>query len=131
VHRVCRGPQPFSDSASSLDDPDLNVRQFYSLTRVAGPRRTGAQRRIAENVPVMPANVGVSSMSDYNGQLGTGVFPQEFEGARVFAGPRDDGFYVDLGATFDLLQPDAVNGLGSPISRRLQRHTIAIDRSPP
>ncbi len=26
---------------TSLDDPDLNVRQFYSITRVEGPRRLG------------------------------------------------------------------------------------------
>ena len=72
-----RNPNTFlynTGPISSLDDPDLNVRQFYTVTRVAGPRRTGAQRVIAANVPALPANVGVSSIRDYNGQLGTGVF---------------------------------------------------------
>ena len=114
-----RNPDTFlynTGPVSSLDDPDLNIRQFYSVTRVTGPRRTGAQRLIAANVPAMPANVGVSSMRDYNGQLGSGVFPQEFEGFRVFAGPRDEGFYIDIGATFDLLQYRTLaRGLGSPI----------------
>ena len=128
-----RNPNTFlynTGPISSLDDPDLNVRQFYSVTRVAGPRRTGAQRLIAANVPVLPANVGVSSIRDYNGQLGTGVFAQEFEGARVFAGPRDEGFYVDLGATFDLLQlRTLVNGLGAPVDSLAgyNVHTIAIE----
>jgi hypothetical protein len=128
-----RNPNTFlynTGPISSLDDPDLNVRQFYSVTRVAGPRRTGAQRLIAANVPVLPANVGVSSIRDYNGQLGTGVFAQEFEGARVFAGPRDEGFYVDLGATFDLLQlRTLVNGLGAPIDSLAgyNVHTIALE----
>ena len=30
---------------TSLDDPDLNVRQFYSITRVDGPRRLGRGTR--------------------------------------------------------------------------------------
>ena len=128
-----RNPNTFlynTGPISSLDDPDLNVRQFYSVTRVTGPRRTGAQRLIANNVPVLPANVGVSSIRDYNGQIGRGVFVQEFEGARVFAGPRDEGFYVDLGATFDLLQlRSLVNGLGAPIDSLagFNVHSIAIE----
>ena len=32
---------------TTIDDPDLNVRQFYSLTRVDGPRRTGTARAAA------------------------------------------------------------------------------------
>ena len=128
-----RNPNTFlynTGPVTSLDDPDLNVRQFYSVTRVTGPRRTGAARLIAADVPVMPANVGVSSMRDYNGQLGSGVFPQEFDGIRLFAGPRDEGFYVDLGATFDLLQlRSLVNGLGAPIDSLAgyNVHSIAIE----
>ena len=127
-----RNPNTFlynTGPVSSLDDPDLNVRQFYAVTRVAGPRRTGSQRLIADNVPVMPANVGVSSFPDYV-QLGGGVFPQEFEGHRLFAGPRDEGFYVDLGATFDLLQlRTLVTGLGTPIDSLAGYNvsTIAIE----
>lgn len=113
-----RNPNTFlynTGQVTSLDDPDLNIRQFYSVTRVAGPRRTGTARLIADNVPAMPAHVGVSSMPDY-GRLGDGVFPQEFDGHRLFAGPRDEGFYIDIGATFDLLQyRSLVSGLGAPI----------------
>jgi hypothetical protein len=127
-----RNPNTFlynTGSISSLDDPDLNVRQFYSVTRVVGPRRTGAQRLIAENVPVMPANVGVSSISDYSA-LGRGVFIQEFDAVRLFAGPRDDGFFVDLGATFDLLQlRTLVDNLGAPVDSLAGYNvsTIAIE----
>ena len=52
--------------------------------------RAAAHRRptlLAANLHVLPANVGVSSIRDYNGQLGTGVYRSESEGARVFAGP--------------------------------------------
>src|SRR5262245_2648611 len=34
---------------TSLDDPDLNVRQFYSITRVDGPRRVGRGTVLADN----------------------------------------------------------------------------------
>ncbi|MBI4265867.1 MAG: DUF4331 domain-containing protein [Acidobacteria bacterium] len=128
-----RNPSTFlynTGPVSSLDDPDLNVRQFYAVTRASGPRRTGTARRIADHVPVMPANVGVSSIRDYNGQLGSGVFAQEFDGIRLFAGPRDEGFYVDLGATFDLLRLRSLaSGLGLPIDSLAgyNVHTIAIE----
>ena len=127
-----RNPNTFlynTGSVTSLDDPDLNVRQFYSVTRVEGPRRTGAARLIAENVPVLPANVGVSSIPDYS-DLGRGVFIQEIESVRLFAGPRDDGFYVDLGATFDLLQlRTLVSGVGAPVDSLAGYNvsTIAIE----
>ncbi len=128
-----RNPNTFlynTGVVTSLDDPDLNVRQFMTVTKVAGPRRTGAARAIGANVPVMPANVGVASMPDYNGfSLGSGVFTLE-NGTRVFAGPRDEGFYVDLGATFDLLQErSVVSGAGRPIDSLagFNVHSIAIE----
>lgn len=128
-----RNPNTFlynTGVVTSLDDPDLNVRQFMTVTKVAGPRRTGSARAIGANVPVMPANVGLTSMPDYNGfGLGSGVFTLE-NGTRVFAGPRDEGFYVDLGATFDLLQPRSlVVGRGRPIDSLagFNVHSIAIE----
>jgi hypothetical protein len=48
----------------------------------------------------------------------------------VFAGPRDEGFYVDLGATFDLLQfRSLVPQLGQPIDSLAgyNVHSIAIE----
>ena len=128
-----RNPNTFlynTGQVTSLDDPDLNVRQFYSVTRVVGPRRTGASTLIADNVPVLPAHVGHSSMPNYNGNVGNGVFPQGFDAIRLFAGPRDEGFYIDLGATFDLLQlRSVVSGLGSTIDslQGFNVHSIAIE----
>ena len=100
-----RNPNTFLYSTgpvSSFDDPDLNV-QFFNLTRVIGPRRTGTPTLLAANLSVLPANVGRSSILDYNGQLGSGVFGHTPRSARL-RGPREEGFYIDLGATFDLLQ---------------------------
>ncbi len=128
-----RNPNTFlynTGVVTSLDDPDLNVRQSMSVTRVNGPRRSGQASLLGQGLNVMPANVGTVSMPDYNGfMLGSGVQTLT-NGARVFAGPRDEGFYVDLGATFDLLQlRSLVTGRGRPIDSLAgyNVHTVAIE----
>jgi hypothetical protein len=98
-----RNPATFlynTGTVTSLDDPDLNVRQFYRLTRIDGPRRTGTVRELSGRLPVPPPNIGPRSTPNYAGLAG-GI--QQLPGnTRVFAGQRDEGFYVDL-AVFDLL----------------------------
>jgi hypothetical protein len=127
-----RNPGTFlynTGQVTSIDDPDLNVLQYFTLTRVLGPRRSGARTVMAEGLHVMPANVGVSSMPNYR-QIGNGVHLLPAFETRVFAGPRDEGFYVDLGATFDLLQLRTVaNGLGGPIDSLagLNVHSLALE----
>jgi hypothetical protein len=127
-----RNPNTFlynTGQVTSIDDPDLNVMQHLTLTRVLGPRRTGSATVMASGLHVMPANVGVSSMPDYTA-IGNGVhFLSQFD-TRVFAGPREDGFYVDLGATFDLLQERSLaRGLGAPIDSLagFNVHSIALE----
>jgi hypothetical protein len=98
-----RNPATFlynTGAVTTLDDPDLNVRQFYRLTRIDGPRRSGTVRELSGRLPVPPPNIGPRSTPNYGGLAG-GV--QQLAGnIRVFAGQRDEGFYVDLGI-FDLL----------------------------
>jgi len=98
-----RNPATFlynTGPVTSLDDPDLNVRQFYRLTRVDGPRRTGTVTELSGRLPVPPPNIGPRSTPNY-GALGGAI--QALPGnIAVFAGQRDEGFYVDLGI-FDLL----------------------------
>jgi Domain of unknown function (DUF4331) len=80
---------------TSPTDPDLNVKQTYSVTRVAGEDSTV----VASNVPVPPANIGPRSNPTYDPFQGVFGFGQD---RKVFAGPRDDPFFVDLGSIFDL-----------------------------
>jgi hypothetical protein len=99
-----RNPATFlynTGTVTSIDDPDLNVRQFYSLTRIDGPRRTGRRTLLAGRLPVPPPNIGPRSTPSY-GALPGGVQQLPPSGMRAFAGQRDEGFYVDL-AIFDLL----------------------------
>ena len=107
--REVRNPGTFlynTGPVTSLDDPDLNIREFYRLTRIDGPRRTGTVRELSGRLPVPPPNIGPRSTPNY-GALG-GAIQQLAGDTRVFAGQRDEGFYIDLGI-FDLL------GLGTGV----------------
>ncbi len=92
------------------DYSGLNVKQFYTLTRVVGRRRTGKSTVIGADLRVAPANVGSVSTPNYDGGTGFGglVAPALFSsvngsGIDAFAGPRDEGFFINLGQIFDLL----------------------------
>lgn len=129
-----RNPGTFlynTGAVTSIDDPDLNVRQFYRLTRVDGPRRTGTVRELSGRLPVPPPNIGPRSTPNY-AELAGGV--QELPGnTRVFAGQRDEGFYVDLGI-FDLIgvgfrqTPDSTAGLNVS-SLAIQMPITALTRN--
>jgi hypothetical protein len=82
---------------TSLDDPDLNIRQTYSITEV----RNGRSRQLAKGLPVAPANIGPRSTPNYE-TLANAATQTLNGGIKVFAGPRDDPFFVDLGSVFDL-----------------------------
>lgn len=122
---------------TSIDDPDLNVRQFYNLTDVVG----GKRHLLGKDIPVPPVNVGLNSMPDYDKLVGeymdaadkilnkAGTKPADM--IHAFAGPRDDSFYADL-RIFDLLQPKqddkcpAVPGECEDLLAGFNVHTIAI-----
>jgi hypothetical protein len=79
---------------------------------------------------VLPVHVGQISMPNYVGDLGSGVHQLSADGIRAFAGPRDDPFFVDLGATFDLLQLRTLNGkTGAAVDGlgNYNVHTIALE----
>jgi len=87
---------------TSLTDPDYNIRQSYSVTRVNRTPRGGLQKvLIANNVPVPPVNIGPRSTPNYNALATAAITPLQ-GGGQVFAGQRDDPFFVDLGSIFDL-----------------------------
>ena len=88
---------------TSLDDPDLNVRQSYSVTEVSrDPQGRTRSRVLGANLPVPPVNVGPRSMPNYEADLAAPAVKTLGDGIKVFAGPRDDPFFVDLGQIFDL-----------------------------
>jgi hypothetical protein len=121
----------------TLDDVDLNVRQFYTVTRINGARRSGTQTSLGTNFQVAPANIGPKSTPDYAALANAAVFNLTGNGGKVFAGPRDDSFFVDIGSIVDLLTlrpvqqlhrvpPMASSAAGVDGLRGYNVHTIAI-----
>ena len=115
----------------SLDSPNWNRRQFYSVTRVVGD---AAPQLLAEDVPCPPCNVGPRSIPHY-GSLANAAVTTLPTGEVVFAGQRSEGFYVDLGSIFDLgdLRPfQNLHLIPTPVAagvddtRAMSVHTIAI-----
>lgn len=93
---------------SSINDATLNVKQFYSVTRIRRAVVNGeivrtATEVIAQDAQVAPANIGPRSTPDYDTLANQAIKTLGGGGGKVFAGPRDDPFFVDLGSAFDLL----------------------------
>ncbi len=91
---------------TSLDDTDLNQEQFYSVSKLEDgdhndPLRQG--KELANDLQVAPANVGPKSYPDGYRTVADEARYNIGDGIRVFAGPRDDPFFADLGGIFDLL----------------------------
>jgi len=91
-----------TNQVTSLDDPDLNVKQYYSVTEIDRTGRRPKKETLGHYLPVPPANVGPRSTPDYEANLGAPAVKTIDDGIKVFAGPRDDPFFVDLGSIFDL-----------------------------
>ena len=81
----------------SLDSPNWNSRQFYTVTRVAG----GTSRPLGSGLACPPCNIGPLSTPRYATLAASAVHSLP-GGVKVFAGQRAEGFYVDLGSVFDL-----------------------------
>jgi hypothetical protein len=90
---------------SSLDDPDLNVRQTYTVTRVTRKGHHGELKgkgeELGTGLVTPPVNIGPRSTPGYDALAAAAVHDLP-GGIKVFAGQRDDPFFVDLGSVFDL-----------------------------
>jgi hypothetical protein len=82
---------------TTLTDSSWNRRQFYSVTRTAN----GKTKVLASNLACPPCNIGPLSTPDYASLAASAIHALP-GGRQVFAGQRADGFFVDLGAIFDL-----------------------------
>ena len=110
---------------TSLNDPNLNQEQFYSVSMLKGSDHDDSLRQgqvIDKNLQVAPANVGPVSYPEGYRKVANDAIYSIGEGVKVFAGPRDDPFFADLGGIFDLLQ-----GIeGEDYLKDLNVHTMAV-----
>ena len=79
----------------------LGLRQSYTVTMVKDGKRT----EIGNGLFAVPSNVGPRTMPDYPSLAAQGIYELAVndQQVRVFAGQRDDPFYIDVGAIFDTL----------------------------
>jgi uncharacterized protein DUF4331 len=113
---------------TSSTDPDLNVKQTYTITRVV----RGSRTVLGSDLPVPAANIGPRSNPSYDVFQGVADLGG---GRQTFAGPRDDPFFVDLGSVFDLLGLRPFNpahliplaaGAGQDGVLNYNTHTVAV-----
>ncbi|MGI8761393.1 MAG: DUF4331 domain-containing protein [Jatrophihabitantaceae bacterium] len=114
---------------TSLDSPNWNRRQFATVKKVAG----GTTTTLGTNLACPPCNIGPTSTPNYVSLANAAI--HTLGSRKVFTGQRAEGFYVDLGAIFDLgvLRPfqnlhfskmPAAPGINSTKAKNI--HTIAI-----
>lgn len=123
--------------------------QTYTVTKIV---RGKGSTEIAKDVPVAPPRIGPRTqqvgnalgLAPYTSPVYDDAFAATFvkdmgaEG-RVFAGPRDDGFYVDLGGIFDLANlrakgtaQDGVAGYNvHSIALEIPTQVLTADGKPP
>lgn len=132
-HTEVQNPNTFlynTGPITSLDSPNWNRRQFYTVTRV----RNGKATVLGTHLASPPCNIGPRSTPDYAMLAGSAVHDLG-GGISVFAGQRLEGFYIDLGAIFDLgdlrpfqnlhLIPSAAT-LAVDATKNVNVHSIAI-----
>ena len=91
---------------TSIDDPGIYLKETYVV--VIRNLATNTAQFFFNDVnghvlSVAPPNTGPKGTPNYETNLGQPSIFTLSNGMRVFAGPRDDAFYFDSGATFDYL----------------------------
>jgi hypothetical protein len=132
-HTELRNPNTFlynTGPITGLDSPNWNRRQFYSVTRV----RNGQSTVLGSELISPPCNIGPRSTPSY-ASLAQAAVHTLGGTTKVFCGQRLEGFFIDLGAIFDLgdLRPfqhlhllPSADALGVDATKAVNVHTIAI-----
>lgn len=115
---------------SSLTDPDYNEPQTYTVTRVQG-RGTGRRAGgtfLGGGFRTPPDNIGPRVTPNYETNLGQPAVYNLPGGGRVFAGQRDESFFIDVGGIFDGFALRSLGASGGVDSlRTLNIKTIALE----
>lgn len=109
----------FLGPVSALNDPNVNVYYTYTVDKIIGPSAnppSGAVTRIGSGLLEIPNNAGPATYPNVGGySTGSGLIAGVYnvDGlTKVFAGPRSDQFFADLGWLGDLLnfRPGVIPG---------------------
>jgi hypothetical protein len=109
---------------TSLKDEDYNEPQTFWVRRIEGKK----SNLLATGLITPPANIGPKVTPNYEENLGRKGVHELKGGGRVFAGQRDEGFYIDVGGVFDGLNLKSVgfNG-GYDYTKGFNVSTIAFE----
>ena len=110
---------------TSLKDEDYNEPQTYWVRRIAGKEN----KVLGGGFIVPPANIGPKVTPNYEENLGKkAIYDLNNNSGRIFAGQRDEGFYIDVGGVFDGLNLKSVgfNG-GYDYTKGFNVSTIALE----
>jgi hypothetical protein len=112
---------------SNLNDPDYNMPQTYTVRRIDNfSGRRG--RLIASGLRTPPQNIGPRVTPNYETNLGMPAVYNLNNGGKVFAGQRDEYFYIDVGGVFDALNLRSIGASGGVDSTKgFNVSTIAIE----
>jgi hypothetical protein len=101
-----------------------NTQQEYTVTRIDGD----SSRVVGSGLLTPPDNSGPRTTPNYHALAAAGVRDLG-DGSKVFAGQRDDGFYGDIGAIFDLVairNGTGATGGGKDFFAGYAVHSIAL-----
>jgi Domain of unknown function (DUF4331) len=101
-----------------------NTQQAYTVTRIEG----NSSRVVGSGLLTPPDNIGPRSTPNYHALAMAGVHDLN-DGSKVFAGQRDDGFFGDIGAVFDLVgirSGTGATGGGKDFFAGYAVHSIAL-----
>jgi len=113
---------------TSLDDPDYNEPQTYTVTRIDKTTSTKG-KVIASGLLTPPNNIGERTTPNYEEtRAKMAVYNMPNNAGRVFAGQRDEGFYIDVGGIFDTLKLKSISSTGGVDSTAgFNVQTIALE----
>jgi len=105
----------------SLNDPDYNTKQTYTVTMHTNRDTpfgvSSAISVLGTDLIVPPYNIGPGATPNYEANLASRAIYDLPGGIKVFVGPRDDPFFIDLGAIFDRLELRPLGAFGDPTGR--------------
>lgn len=126
-NQALKGTGGIEPLITSLNDPDYNEPQTYSVTRIdRGTGKSGVV--LAKGLLTPPNNIGERTTPNYETALAQpAVYPLP-NGGKVFAGQRDEGFYIDVGGVFDTLKLKSIGATdGVDSTAGFNVNTIAIE----
>ena len=132
-HTAITPSNPNSDGVvSTTRDIDYNMPQTYSITRVNSVNGNPVSSTVllpSGPVRIPPSNVGPRVTPNYPGLAIQETHTISSSGFRTFAGQRDEGFLVDVGAAFDLLNFRSLNSQCGGVSTTdgVNVNSIAIE----